>query len=592
MENRSTIIQDDKASNNVGELAAGILLHRGEYQIIKTLGRGGFGITYLAEHLTTHRVVCIKEFFPSTFYRRSGVSSSLEIKDADNAEIMNRFRLKFLKEASTISSMHHPNIVKVLASFEENETAYYVMEYIDGESLHTKMSRGALEVHKACSYIMQVADALEYIHSKNTLHLDIKPHNIMVRSDDSVVVIDFGLAKHYDEESGSATTTTLGAHSDGYAPIEQYGGGSLSTFSPETDIYSLGATLYALVMGVRPPRANELVRKGTLVVGQHIPYGVSNTIECCMRYDATQRPHSIKEFRSLMLQSKRPKSSKWWLWLLLVLLAVVGVGVVFFINYNDDSSAIQEVTTESPALPEVVSDEHIDEEELVDEDENKFAYKTYSYVVTTACDMESSLTVDFPISGDPNLVRNIQEWIVSEIAYGYSGNIADAESIMAYCKNNDMNDDAGYGDTEIKVIYETDKIVTFSNQGVYAGYGAASGGWNISGTTFRKIDGKRFLNNLINIPTYELQSSIKRQLKQYFGVTTDEELSSWLFLEAPYGIDNIPLPEYNEPWITSEGLVYYYSKYEICGGADSPYLIFPFDEIKEYLSPMVIDSFF
>ena len=290
------------------ELKAGAILQNGRYRIISTLGKGGFGITYLAEHTQLRYNVCIKEFFPTTFYRRGEDSSALTIKDVDNTEIMRHFKEKFLKEARTLISMNQRNIVRVIDSFEENDTAYYVMEYIDGETLQVKILRGALPEALARKYAEQVADALEYIHSHNTLHLDIKPQNIMVRPDDSVVVIDFGLSKHYDDKTGKETTTAVGAYSDGYAPMEQYIGSGIHDFSPETDIYSLGATLFAMVMGKRPPKANEIDKYGLPKLPSHLSQSMRNAIRHSMMVNINMRPHSIAEFRKLFKPSKK---SRW-----------------------------------------------------------------------------------------------------------------------------------------------------------------------------------------------------------------------------------------------------------------------------------------
>ena len=252
-------------------LPSGTLLERGKYRIISTLGRGGFGITYLAEQVLARRKVCIKEFFPKDYYKRDEGSDSISILSQGQASTMSRFKEKFLKEAQTIAALDHPNIIHILDVFEENNTAYYVMEYVDGESLSEVVKRrGALAEGEAVEYVRQVASALEYLHERKIMHLDIKPGNIMLRSKDNhVVLIDFGLSKHYDEQSGEATSTTPVGVSHGYAPMEQYKQGGVSTFSPETDVYSLGATLYALVVGRAPAEAATLITE-SIDFPQHV----------------------------------------------------------------------------------------------------------------------------------------------------------------------------------------------------------------------------------------------------------------------------------------------------------------------------------
>ena len=588
-----------------GELSPGVLLHNGRYKILMTLGKGGFGVTYLAEQVDTREIVCIKEFFPSAYYRRTSDNKSLILKDMDNATMMNRFKYKFIKEAKTIASMSHPNIVRVFNDFEENETAYYVMEYIDGESLQAKISRGALDVNVALDYTNKVADALAYIHGKNTLHLDIKPQNVMIRDDDRVVVIDFGLAKHYDEDSGAETTTTLGGFSDGYAPIEQYAGGSISMFTPETDIYSLGATLYTMVVGMRPPRANELVHKDALVVPASLPYGIRTAIECSMRYDVTMRPHSIVEFKNLLCAELKPKSkSKPWF---LVPLFVILLGFVAYIFLSDRKESQIDVP-ETVVVSDGFDDDVIEDEEPsvieepptsilipnleTEEVDNRLKTKRYSYSVITACGLESTLVLDYPIGENTALVNNVQEWIVEQIAFGYKGDISDADAVVAYCKNCDINDDTGSASIELTVVYENDKIVTYQRDYTYYGNGAATALWNTDGASFRKSDGKRFTSSSMRYAIYELQPLIKQKLKQYFDVNTDEELEGHLQLSEPYSISYIPLPEYNNPWITADGIEFYYSKYEIAAGVFLPHFTLTLSEMRNYLTESTINSFF
>ena len=284
------------------QLQSGTLLKRGDYRIIDSLGRGGFGITYLAEQVNLHRKVCIKEFFPKDYYKREGVSGSLTLSSEGFGEAMNKFKAKFIKEAQTIATLYHANIIHIFDVFEENNTCYYVMEYIEGESLSDIVKRGgALAEADALRYIREAASALEYIHDRNINHLDVKPGNIMVRHDDNrAILIDFGLSKHYDSESGDATSTTPVGVSHGYAPMEQYKQGGVSKFSPETDIYSLGATLYYLVTGNVPPQAADIADDGLPTLPAHLSSSVRTAIEHSMEVQRKRRPHSIKEFMAYL----------------------------------------------------------------------------------------------------------------------------------------------------------------------------------------------------------------------------------------------------------------------------------------------------
>ena len=280
------------------QLQPGTYLQGDKYRIISTLGSGGFGITYLAEQTMTERKVCVKEFFPKSLLAREDDSRSVRALSNELANDSVRFKAKFIKEAKTIASLKHPNIVQVFDAFEENGTAYYIMEYIEGESLSSIIKRGgALDEATAVHYIRQVADALNHIHERKIMHLDIKPGNVMLRSkDNSVMLIDFGLSKHYDAQSGEATSTTPVGVSHGFAPLEQYRQGGVKEFSPETDIYSLGATLYYLVTGTVPPEAADVADEGLPTLPTHLSNEIRLTIEHAMADKRKQRPHSIGEF--------------------------------------------------------------------------------------------------------------------------------------------------------------------------------------------------------------------------------------------------------------------------------------------------------
>ena len=280
------------------QLQPGTYLQGDKYRIISTLGSGGFGITYLAEQTMTERKVCVKEFFPKSLLARESDSSSVRVLSNEFANDSARFKAKFIKEAKTIASLKHPNIVQVFDAFEENGTAYYIMEYIEGESLSSIIKRGgALDEATAVHYIRQVADALNHIHERKIMHLDIKPGNVMLRSkDNSAMLIDFGLSKHYDAQSGEATSTTPVGVSHGFAPLEQYRQGGVKEFSPETDIYSLGATLYYLVTGTVPPEAADVADEGLPTLPTHLSNEIRLTIEHAMADKRKQRPHSIGEF--------------------------------------------------------------------------------------------------------------------------------------------------------------------------------------------------------------------------------------------------------------------------------------------------------
>ena len=267
-------------------------LQSGKYRIIRVLGQGGFGITYLAENVFFNKIVAIKEFFPKSFCGRDN-TSHLTLGTTNNAETVEKLLNRFMKEARNIANLNHPGIVKIQDIFKENNTAYYVMDYIEGENLNEIVKRnGPLSEEKAVEYIKKVGEALSYIHSKNMTHFDVKPANIMIRlSDDTPILIDFGLSKQYDN-SGDATSTMLNAVSQGYSPIELYNPGSLTEFSPQTDVYSLAATLLFLLTGKTPPSASDIATDG-LNLPSSIPSKLKELIESAMNYKRRERPNDI-----------------------------------------------------------------------------------------------------------------------------------------------------------------------------------------------------------------------------------------------------------------------------------------------------------
>ncbi len=277
-------------------LSPGTKLQHGAYKITKVLGQGGFGITYLAEDVNLQRLVAIKEFFPKDYCDRDDTTSQVSLGTKNTAEFVNRLKAKFLKEARNIARLDHPGIIRIYSAFEENNTAYYVMEYIEGGSLSALVKeRGTLTEEKALRYIGKVAEALEYIHARRLNHLDVKPANIMIRKDgDLPILIDFGLSKQYDSD-GKQTSTTPTGISHGFAPIEQYNDGGVKEFSPQTDIYSLAATLYYALSGLVPPQATRLFDE-QLTFPASVPPRMIGTISKAMSSGRRDRQATVGAF--------------------------------------------------------------------------------------------------------------------------------------------------------------------------------------------------------------------------------------------------------------------------------------------------------
>lgn len=294
---------------NYYSLYPNFTLYNGKYRIVKILGEGGFAITYLSLDTRNRQYVAIKEFFPRGNCSRDNCTGVVSLNDE-----MAKYKRKFLSEAKKLSQLSHQGIVKVLEAFEENGTAYFAMEYIDGKSLLEILKSQRCSVEKAVLVISHVADAVGYVHSKSMLHLDIKPGNIVMRSSDGMpVLIDFGISKTYNLQ-GEANTTYMPAASFGYSSLEQLRG-EISKFFPQLDIYSLGATLYTLVTGKLPPYPSPKTAS-SLTFQSDIPIRMRKIIVKAMAYRMSDRYSSISEFLNDIIDplsaahQKKPQSKK------------------------------------------------------------------------------------------------------------------------------------------------------------------------------------------------------------------------------------------------------------------------------------------
>lgn len=323
-------------------------LQSGKYRIIKKLGQGGFGITYLAENTLLEGKVAIKEFFFKEYCERDNATCHVTIPTSGNREIVECFKQKFIKEAKTIFRLNHPNIVRIHDVFEENDTAYYVMDYIDGESLGDMVKRrGAIPEAEALGYVKDAASALEYIHSMNINHLDIKPGNLMKRKEDGrIIVIDFGVAKQYAAVISEGCTPACISHD--YSPVELYRKNGEQSFSPQSDVYALAATLFTLLTGNTPPEAIEILSEGLPVAElqeKHISRPVISAIAMAMK-GRHERTQSIVEFVS-NLENRANKSKKHifksgWLWAVVIAVAIVALWLMAPFNKgasSDNSSS-------------------------------------------------------------------------------------------------------------------------------------------------------------------------------------------------------------------------------------------------------------
>lgn len=289
----------------VEALAPGTTLHGRDYVYVikRVLGTGTFGITYLATLRLGGNLgqietdVALKEFYMKDICGR--LENGL-VTVGSESTLFGQYRRKFVREADNLSKLHHSMIVKVFESFEANGTAYYAMEYLGGGTLDAFIARkGRLDEATAENFIRQIGAALTFMHEHNMLHLDVKPANIMMRSDTEPVLIDFGLSRQTDPGGKPETTTSIGSGTQGYAPIEQMSREHHQAPSASSDVYALAATLYKMLTGERPPAASKVLNDG-LPAHEGISGRMKTLVRRGMAPRKADRPESIDEWLGIL----------------------------------------------------------------------------------------------------------------------------------------------------------------------------------------------------------------------------------------------------------------------------------------------------
>ena len=258
----------------------GTILHD-RYIAGKVLGYGGFGVTYIGWDGRLEQKVAIKEYLPSEFSTRMPGQSQVKVFGGEKSEQYHDGLAKFIEEARRLAKFQNePGIVKIFDSFEENDTAYIVMEYLDGETLTSYMDReGTVSEDQAVQMLLPILESLKTVHAEGILHRDIAPDNIFLTKEGEVKLIDFG-ASRYATTSHSRSLTVI--IKPGYSPEEQYR--SRGDQGPHTDVYALAATMYKMVTGQTPPDAMERrakyenQNKDILVPPHKLKKGISSTL--------------------------------------------------------------------------------------------------------------------------------------------------------------------------------------------------------------------------------------------------------------------------------------------------------------------------
>ncbi len=277
------------------------------YRIASVLSCGGFSIVYLA-YDENDQPVAIKEYLPSQLALRKDGDALPSIAD-ENLAIF-RYGMKcFFEEGRSLARLSHPNVVRVLNFFRANETVYMVMRYERGRTLqeHIQARRGSIKENFIRHVFALLLNGLREVHSNKLLHLDIKPANIYIRNDGSPVLIDFGAARQTLAEEGLKLNPM---YTPGFAPPEQYRNREL--LGPWSDVYAIGASMFACLAGVAPQAADHRLEKDRYVSATKTWPGkysrhLLETIDWCLELDHLNRPQSVFALQKVLLREKEPE---------------------------------------------------------------------------------------------------------------------------------------------------------------------------------------------------------------------------------------------------------------------------------------------
>ncbi|PJI91293.1 serine/threonine protein kinase [Yoonia maricola] len=310
------IIDASQTYDQAGQgLPTGLELLGGKFKIESQIGAGGFGITYLAQDTFLERAVVIKECFPESICMRFG--NRVTVNSPNHEAQFRKIVDMFMREARSLARLRHPNIVSVHQAFEENGTAYMVLDLFEGRDLLDAIEddKDTLTPDQVRDILLKVLDAIDLVHSNDLLHRDISPDNILLDKWGTPALIDFGAAREDASQKNGAVSTML-VVKDGYSPHEFYVAGGIQ--GPCSDLYALAATMYHLISGKAPPVSQT--RVAAMADLNDDPYepltgnfpqyepAFLEAIDKAMSVPPKDRIQSAKEWLALIAQeSKKPK---------------------------------------------------------------------------------------------------------------------------------------------------------------------------------------------------------------------------------------------------------------------------------------------
>ncbi len=347
-------------------LAVGTRL--GEFELLRLLGVGGFGIVYLAFDHALEREVAVKEYMPASLVGRTE-TMHVSLRSQSDAEVFALGLRSFVNEAKLLARFDHPSLLKVYRFWEANGTAYMAMPVLRGRTLKEIRQEmgGAPEEAWLRTMLMQLLGAIEKLHSEGVYHRDIAPDNIQIEPDGRPVLMDFGAARRVLSDKSQALTAIL---KPAYAPIEQYGEAGSVKQGPWTDLYALGATLHYMLLARPPaPATTRTVHdEGTDLTAEHLPgcsQALLDTIDWMLCPRPMDRPQSVAQLREVLTgqrkaPSRRPPDAPPTAWERTDVLPHKAAGDAVDLPVDADSTLlVQPAGALSPTVPAAGAVEHV-----------------------------------------------------------------------------------------------------------------------------------------------------------------------------------------------------------------------------------------